>query len=307
MSLLVEEPGPLLLVQDLGRAGSMHLGVPPSGALDPDALAQANRLVGNDRQAAGLEILLGGVRIRAEHATRIAVTGALVGLSIGGRAASWGTAESVRAGELVEIDPARKGIRSWLAVAGGIDTAPVLGSRSTDTLSRLGPEPVVAGDRLPVGPPAASDQRDLADPTHHADAASAVAVPRPHPAVVELPLLLGPRRDWFTEEAVASLFDQEYAVEPDSSRTALRLAAGRPLERRRREELPSEGIVTGAVQVPASGQPLVFLADHPVTGGYPVIGVVSSEALAACAQARPGDRLRFRRSRPQQGPRPPAR
>jgi biotin-dependent carboxylase-like uncharacterized protein len=307
MSLLVEEPGPLLLVQDLGRAGSMHLGVPPSGALDPDALAQANRLVGNDRRAAGLEILLGGVRIRVEHATRIAVTGAQVGLSIGGRAASWGTAESVRAGELVEIDPARDGIRSWLAVAGGIDAAPVLGSRSTDTLTRLGPEPVVAGDRLPVGPPAGSDQRGLADPTDHADAASAIAVPRPHLDVVELPLLLGPRRDWFTEEAVATLFDQEYAVEADSSRTALRLAGDGPLERGRREELPSEGIVTGAVQVPASGQPLVFLADHPVTGGYPVIGVVSSEARAAWAQARPGDRLRFRRSRPQDGPRPPAR
>jgi biotin-dependent carboxylase-like uncharacterized protein len=294
MTLLVEAPGPFLLVQDQGRAGSMHLGVPPSGALDPEALALANRLVGNPTDAAGLEILLGGVRIRAQRPIRIALAGAQVGLTIAGRPAAWGTAESVRADELIEITAAGDGIRSWLAVAGGIDVPAVLGSRSTDTLSGLGPVPLVTGARLATGAttPAHDKHQEVTG------AAAESAVPRARSEVLELPVRLGPRADWFTAAAVDALLDQEYAVEADSSRTALRLTGEAPLERRRRDELASEGIVTGAVQVPASGQPLVFLADHPVTGGYPVVGVVSPEAMASCAQARPGDRVRFRRPRP---------
>src|SRR5215218_8461721 len=151
MTLLVERPGPFLLVQDQGRPGSGHLGVPPSGALDPEALALANRLVGNRAEAAGLEILLGGVRMRAQRPARIAVTGAQVGVTVAGRPVAWGTAVSVRAHEIVEITAARDGIRSWLAVAGGIDVPAVLGSRSTDTLTGLGPDPLGAGERLPTG------------------------------------------------------------------------------------------------------------------------------------------------------------
>jgi biotin-dependent carboxylase-like uncharacterized protein len=293
MTLLVEEPGPFLLVQDQGRSGSSHLGVPPSGALDPDALALANRLVGNRPEAAGLEILLGGVRMRAQRPTRIAVTGAQVGVTVAGRLVAWGAAVSVRADELVEISAARDGIRSWLAVAGGVDVPAVLGSRSTDTLTGLGPDPIGAGVRLATDL-AAQPSTEVEE----TDAAAANAVPRARPEVLELPVQLGPREDWFTDAAVELLLQQQYAVDPDSNRTALRLTADGRLERRRHEELPSEGIVTGAVQVPASGQPLVFLADHPVTGGYPVVGVVSPESLASCAQARPGDRVRFRRSRP---------
>src|SRR6478672_1764673 len=119
-TLVVEAPGPLTLVQDLGRVGSMHLGVPTSGALDTAALALANRLVGNRDGAAGLEILLGGLRFRSDHAVRVAVTGAQVGVRIDDRAASWGVAESVRAGELVEIVASESGLRCWLAVSGGV-------------------------------------------------------------------------------------------------------------------------------------------------------------------------------------------
>ena len=199
-------------------------------------------------EAAGLEILLGGVRLRAQRPTRIAVTGAQVGVTVAGRPVAWGAAVSVRADELVEISAARDGIRSWLAVAGGIDVPAVLGSRSTDTLTGLGPDPIGAGARLATGvaarPPTEAEETD---------AVAANAVPRARPEVLELPLRLGPREDWFTDAAVELLLRQEYAVDPDSNRTALRLAAEGRLERRRPEELPSEGIVTGAVQVPASG------------------------------------------------------
>ncbi len=285
MSLLVRESGPLLLVQDLGRAGSMHLGVPPSGALDRPALALANRLVGNPEHAAGLEILVGGVRLQAQTSLRVALTGAVMGLMIGGRSASWGLAESVRAGDEIEVRSTDQGLRAWLAISGGVLAEPVLGSCSTDTLTGLGPAAVVPGDVLGLGP------------RSEVEVGPGSAVPGPVPGTWTLPLVLGPRDDWYTTEARESLFAQEYAVSPASNRTALRLQGPEPLTRLQQGELASEGIVTGAVQVPASGQPLVFLADHPVTGGYPVIGVIEPAALAACAQARPGDRLRFRRSR----------
>lgn len=282
MTLVAEAPGPLMLVQDLGRAGSMHLGVPPSGALDPAALALANRLVGNPDSAAGLEILLGGARLRVDRSVRLAVTGAQVAIRVAGRAASWGVAESVRAGEAIEIDAANDGLRCWLAVSGGLDVPPVMGSRSTDTLTGLGPERLSPGDVLSLG----SSIGEVV--------AGAAAVPVARTAVLTLPVMLGPRDDWFTADALHTFFEQEYVVSAESDRTALRLTSGDPLERSRGGELASEGLVTGAVQVRATGQPLVFLADHPVTGGYPVVAVVRSAALAGCAQARPGDRLRFR-------------
>jgi biotin-dependent carboxylase-like uncharacterized protein len=285
-TVVVEAPGPLTLVQDLGRVGSMHLGVPTSGALDTAALALANRLVGNRDGAAGLEILLGGLRFRPDHAVRVAVTGPQVGVRIDDRAASWGVAESVRAGELVEIVASASGLRCWLAVSGGVDVPEVLGSRSTDTFSGLGPAGLEAGTVLPLGG------------VGRGTVPGASAVPVPRSSSLRLPLMLGPRDNWFTDAALDLLLGQEYAVASDSDRTALRLEGTRGLERRETRELASEGLVTGAVQVPASGQPLVFLADHPVTGGYPVVGVISSQALAACAQARPGDRVRFRAMAP---------
>lgn len=150
MTLLVEDSGTLLLVQDLGRPGHAHLGVPPSGALDPAALALANRLVGNPESAAGLEVLLGGVRLRAHRSMRVALTGGLLDLRIGSRARPWGTAQSVRAGDLLEVLPGA-GLRAWLAVGGGIEAPQTLGSRSTDTLTGLGPPVVRAGDRLRTG------------------------------------------------------------------------------------------------------------------------------------------------------------
>ncbi|MCM0678423.1 biotin-dependent carboxyltransferase family protein, partial [Micromonospora phytophila] len=178
----------------------------------------------------------------------------------------------------LRIGPARRGLRSWLAVAGGLDVPPVLGSRATDTLSGLGPPPLRDGDRLPlgtpVGPPAPVDVTVAASP----------------PPELRLALRLGPRHDWFTPTALDRLLGTAYTISPVGNRVGARLT-GAPLPRAVAGELPSEGIVLGAVQVPADGQPLVFLADHPTTGGYPVIGVVAD--VTPLAQARPGTTVRF--------------
>ncbi|MFB7619109.1 biotin-dependent carboxyltransferase family protein [Kitasatospora sp. NPDC056181] len=278
--LEVVRPGPLTTVQDLGRRGVAHLGVPRAGALDEPALRAANRLVGNEPDAAALETTLGGVALRASRPVTVAVTGAPSAVRVDGRAAAWGAPVSVPAGALVEVGAATHGVRGYLAVAGGIAVPPVLGSRSADLLSGLGPAPLATGDRLPVGPP--PQPRPTPD---------LVPLPAP-PAELVLRLHLGPRADWFEPRAVAWLARDHYRVAPASNRIALR-TEGPAVTRSRGGELPSEGMVLGAVQVPPDGLPVVFLADHPTTGGYPVLGVVPPADLAAAAQARPGTPLRF--------------
>ncbi|MFD8785596.1 biotin-dependent carboxyltransferase family protein [Kitasatospora sp. NPDC059599] len=278
--LVVVRPGPLTTVQDLGRHGVAHLGVPRAGALDEPALRAANRLVGNEPGAAGLETTLGGVALRAVGAVVVAVTGAPAPVRVDGRAAAWGAPVVVPDGAVVEVGAATDGVRGYLAVAGGIAVAPVLGSRSADLLSGLGPAPLTAADRLPVGTPTPFPARpDL------------VPLPAP-PAELVLRLRLGPRADWFTADAVARLGRDGYRVSSTSNRVGLR-TEGPAVTRARDGELPSEGMVLGAVQIPPDGQPVVFLADHPTTGGYPVIGVVPAADLAAAAQARPGTPVRF--------------
>lgn len=260
--------GPLTTVQDLGRPGLAHLGVPGSGALDQPALRLANRLVGNPPGAAGLEITLTGCVLRLRTPAVVAVTGAHARVTVAGEVVAFAAAVPVPAGAEVHIGRAVAGVRTYLAVSGGVDVPPVLGSRSTDTLSGLGPAPLRDGDLLPIGPAAA-------------------------PSTVELRFAEGPCADWF---AAPGLPDARYTVSPQSNRVGLRLT-GQPLARvqaRRDTELPSEGTVLGAVQVPADGQPLVFLADHPTTGGYPVIAVVHPDDLALLAQARPGATVVFR-------------
>ncbi|TDC47081.1 biotin-dependent carboxyltransferase [Micromonospora sp. KC207] len=276
--LEVLRAGALTTVQDQGRPGWAHLGVPRSGALDPAALRLANRLVGNPEDAAGLEITLTGCAVRLTRAGAVAMTGADADVRVGDRPGDVGRPLAVPAGAVVRIGPARNGLRTWLAVAGGIATPQVLGSRSADTLSGLGTPRLRDGDTLPLGDPAG-------DP-----APVDVTVGRPAPAVLRLPLRLGPRDDWFTPAALDRLFGTAYTVSPLSNRVGARLA-GAPLPRAVAGELPSEGIVLGAVQVPADGQPLIFLADHPTTGGYPVVGVVDD--VTPLAQARPGTTVTF--------------
>jgi biotin-dependent carboxylase-like uncharacterized protein len=278
--LRVKASGPLTTVQDLGRPGYGHLGVPPGGALDQDALRLANRLVGNPENAAGLETTFGGLDVTVAEPGYLALTGAPAPLTVNGRPAPLYTAFPVPAGGRVVVGVPVAGVRSYLAVAGGIAVAPVLGSRSTDVLAGLGPAALAPGDVLPIGEPAGAPS-------------TVDGVPAWPPGDGTLRLYPGPRADWFTGAALDVLTSRPYRVTPQSNRIGLRLS-GPELARSGTGELPSEGLVTGAVQVPASGQPVVFLADHPTTGGYPVIGVVDPRDLAVAAQARPGTDLLFR-------------
>lgn len=283
--LEVVRSGALTTVQDLGRAGHAHLGVPRSGALDGPAHLLANRLVGNPVEAAALETTLNGCELRPSHPVVVAVTGAACAVRVDGRPAAWGAPVRVPAGALLDVGAATRGLRSCVAVGGGVAVEPVLGSRSTDLLSGLGPGPLADGDLLPVGP---------------ARGRSAGADVLPYEgfgAELILPLAPGPRDDWFTPDAFATLAAGPYTVSPASNRIGLR-TLGPALRRAREGELPSEGMVPGAVQVPPDGRPVVFLADHPTTGGYPVIGVVPESALPAAAQAPPGTPVRFVPLRP---------
>ena len=211
----------------------------------------------------------------------VAVTGAPAAVTVDGRAAPFSAPWTLAPGAVLGLGVPPAGLRTYLAVRGGIAVPPVLGSRSTDTLSGLGPAPLAPGDRLPVG--------DLAAEEPFVD----IAPVRPPSPVPVLRVLPGPRRDWLDPAAWTALTTQEWTVTADSNRVGLRLA-GPQLTRARTDELPSEGLVAGAVQVPPDGAPVLFLADHPVTGGYPVLAVVATADLGAAAQLRPGDSLRFR-------------
>ncbi|GAQ65996.1 biotin-dependent carboxyltransferase family protein [Streptomyces scabiei] len=279
-ALVVVRAGALTTVQDRGRPGLAHLGVPRSGALDAPAAGLAGRLVGNPPGAAVLETTLDGCCVRPRSAVVMAVTGAPCPVTLDGRPAPWGAPVRVPGGALLDIGRARSGVRSYLAVSGGVRVEPVLGSRSTDLLSGLGPPPLTDGTVLPLG--------------HRAGQYAHVDVV-PHPAPpreLVLRVTLGPREDWFTDAALRTLTGRPYAVSSASNRIGLR-TEGPALERLREGELPSEGMVLGAVQVPPDGRPVVFLADHPTTGGYPVIAVVAPADLPAAAQAAPGTPVRF--------------
>ncbi|MEU4557232.1 biotin-dependent carboxyltransferase family protein [Actinoplanes sp. NPDC023936] len=272
--ITVLRAGPLTTVQDLGRPGYAHLGVPRSGALDIPALRRANRLAGNPDGTAGLETTLMGCKLRFETPARVAVTGAVATVKLD-REPVGGPVVDVPAGGVLEIGRAVRGVRSYLAVAGGIAGEAVLGSRSTDTLAGIGPERLTDGMTLPVGTVSGGADGIAGDGLEIGEE-------------IVLGVRLGPRDDWFDG---AGLFGAPYRISPMSNRVGARLA-GTAVTRTRAGELPSEGVVLGAVQVPADGQPIVFLADHPTTGGYPVIGVVGD--VTPLAQARPGTTVRFR-------------
>ncbi|MFE8964790.1 5-oxoprolinase subunit C family protein [Streptomyces iakyrus] len=279
-ALAVVRAGALTTVQDGGRPGHAHLGVPRSGALDRPAAGLANRLVGNAPETAVLETTLDGCAVRPRSTVTVAVTGAPCRVTVDGRPAAWGAPVRVPGGALLDVGPAVSGLRAYVAVSGGILVEPVLGSRSTDLLSGLGPPPLADGTVLPLGRPAGVHARvDVA--------------PQPAPpAELVLRVTLGPRDGWFTPEAVRAFVSRPYRVSSASNRIGLR-TEGPALERARPGELASEGMVLGAVQVPPDGRPVVFLADHPTTGGYPVIAVVRAADLPAAAQAVPGTPVRF--------------
>lgn len=282
MSLRVLSAGPLTTVQDEGRPGYASWGVSPSGACDRASYRLGNRLLGNPAGTASLEVTVGGLVVRAERPLTLAVTGARC------PSAPWNAPFSVTTGQVVGLGTPAAGLRSYLAVRGGVDTAVTLGSRSTDTLSGLGPPRLRDGDLLPVGTTAAAmpgvDEAPWREPTT---------------GTVTVRVAPGPRLDRFADDAWERLLGAGWAVRSDSDRVGVRLE-GPPLPRRHdheRSELPSEGVLRGAVQVPPSGRPVVFLADHPVTGGYPVVAYLLDHAVRSevdlLAQARPGQQVRL--------------
>ncbi len=279
-SIEVVRAGPLTTVQDAGRVGLAHLGVPRAGPLDRPAARLANRLVSNAEDAAVLETTLGGVAVRAGTSLTVAVTGAPSPVTVDGRPVPFGVAVAVGAGEVLDVGPAVSGMRSYLTVAGGLAVPSVLGSRSRDTLSGLGPAPLADGDVLEVGP--------ATGPTP----AVSYTVPPVTTSPVVLRVSAGSGADRFGDGGLAVLLGSTYEVSAVSNRVGARLA-GPPVAQLSDAELESEGMVLGAVQVPPDGQPVVLLADHPTTGGYPVIAVVDPDGLAALAQARPGSAVRF--------------
>ncbi|MFT4010102.1 MAG: biotin-dependent carboxyltransferase family protein [Nocardioidaceae bacterium] len=271
----------LVTVQDHGRRGYASMGIGVSGAVDLGSHDRANRLVGNAAHAATLELTFGTIRVLATTPAWIAVTGAPAPVTAAGRRHPINSRFGLRAGEILDVGVAKSGLRTYVAVRGGIGTPPVLGSRSTDTLAGLGPEPVASRTQLPIG----SDYDDFPE----IDFIATRSIPSDD--VLRLRATLGPRDDWFAPSAVTLLDAATWTVTPSSNRIGVRLD-GPALERRVTQELPSEGVTVGAVQVTPAG-PIVFLDDHPVTGGYPVIGVVDRASVDGLAQARAGQRVHF--------------
>lgn len=289
-ALEVRSPGLQTLFQDLGRQGQAGQGVSASGAMDQAACKVANRLVGNGAGSACLETVNGGLQLRSQGDTVVAVTGADVPITItAADGARWLATRycplALADGDTLGLGEPVSGTRCYVAVRGGFAVAPVLGSCATDTLARVGPAPLVVGDVLAVRPVqgagvvGAPEDPPPGLPTVHED--------------VTLDVVLGPRTDWFTPEAVELLRSQRWQVSPQSNRVGIRLAGELPLARAVVGELPSEGTSLGAIQVPPSGQPVLFLADHPLTGGYPVIGAVAPHHLDRAGQIPVNAWVRF--------------
>lgn len=275
--------GPLVLVQDLGRPGLADVGVGRSGAADRGGHRLGARLLAQEESLASLEVLLGGLQLRARGLVTVCLTGAASQAIVDDRRVPHAAPVTVPDGAVLTVGPPEHGLRTYVSVRGGLEVPPVLGSRSRDTLAELGPDPVGVGDVLEVGvaPPALPDVDQ--------------AVPREHTgAELALDLLAGPRLDWLADPD--ALTDATWVVTDRADRIGVRLD-GPALDRAtayRGRELPSEPLVRGAVQVPADGQPVVFGADHPVTGGYPVVAVLTEASSDALAQAAPGTGLRLR-------------
>ena len=274
----VIEAGARSTVQDRGRFGHLRSGVPPAGAADPFALAAANALVGNAADAAGIEIIGAPFRFSCDDARVVAVTGRDVSVATRSRLPSW-TSVFVRAGQRVTVHTGPRTRFAYLAVSGGIATTPVLGSRAAYLPAGMG-APLLAGDALPLG-----------DSDSGPEEAARTIAPATYDGQVRA--MVGPHVDRFDQDTVTRFFATTFVVEPASDRQGLRIS-GAPITTRG-GELLSCGVVAGAVQVPRGGAPIVLLADHGTTGGYPVIATVIAADLGKVAQSTPGESLRFYR------------
>ncbi|BEP40395.1 biotin-dependent carboxyltransferase family protein [Variovorax sp. V15] len=296
--IVVRKPGVLASVQDLGRHGHRQLGICPGGALDVLALTLANRLVGNADRAAGLELTMGGCELQFEADTRIALAGDDFGASLDGVPLWPCWSVPVAAGQTLRLAGAnaggtnKPGVRSWLAVAGGIDVPPVLGSRSTDLKAGFGGlegRPLRKGDRLPVG----ASTLDAAQRERRPFGVRSPDWGRSEgDGTIALRVLPGPEFELFTLAAREQLWGERWRITPQSNRMGSRLE-GAELRRKRSGDMLSSGVIPGTIQVPPSGQPIILMGDAQTTGGYPRIGVVIRADLWKLAQAPLNGRLRL--------------
>jgi biotin-dependent carboxylase-like uncharacterized protein len=285
-TLEILRTGPLALVQDLGRTGLAHLGVTRSGAADRRSHRLANRLLANPDDRATIEVMFGGfaARVRGDDID-IAVTGADTNPTVNGVMFGTNSIHHVRDGEVISLGVPHAGLRTYLAVRGGFDVTPVLGSRGYDTMWGIGPAPLQPGDILTVGAHT-EDYPEL-------DQAPVAAITDDP---VELLVTPGPRDDCFVDPE--ALVHTEWVASERSDRVGMQLV-GRPLQYRcPGRQLPSEGTTRGAIQVPPNGLPVILGPDHPATGSYPVVGVVIDSDIDEVAQVRPGQHVRFHWSRP---------
>jgi biotin-dependent carboxylase-like uncharacterized protein len=290
-TLEILRSGPLALIEDLGRPGLADMGVSRSGAADRRSHALANRLVANPAGHATIEVTFGGfaarVRGGGKEGVAIAVTGADTDPAVDGNPFGTNSIHYAHDGQVITLGAPHSGLRSYLAVRGGIEVAPVLGSRSYDVMSAIGPLPLQPGDVLPVGEHSAEFPE--------LDQAPVAAIEYD---VLELTVVPGPRDDWFVDPDV--LIRTNWLATNKSDRVGMRLV-GMPLEYRWPDrQLPSEGVTRGAIQVPPNGFPVILGPDHPVTGGYPVIGVVADHDIDKAGQIRPGQTVRMHWSHPRQ-------
>ena len=271
------------LVMDQGRPGRAALGVPAGGAADPEALAAANRLVGNDAGAAGLEIVLQGPALRFARGGVVALVGARFSATrSSGVAPVWDQTLVLAAGETLHLHQAQTGCRCWLAVAGGLAVPPVMGSHSTFLPAGFGGH---LGRALQTGDELVSGSQDGAVRLLRARA------PDRGPPEAPLRVVAGPQAGRFDDAGLAAFFCRTFRVDTASDRRGLRLRG--PTVGHVAQDLLSQGVLPGVVQVPPDGQPIILGWDGPVTGGYPVIAALISADLPKLAQLRPGDVARF--------------
>jgi len=289
-ALQIKKIGLLTICQDLGRFGHKNQGVGTSGAMDQGACIAANQIVGNDANSAVLENIGAGLTLQSIGNTTIALTGADIELTLTDQKGNSWFEPSYKAialndGEQISISKVKAGLRSYLAVRGGFACSKILSSVSYDSLAKIGTKPMANGQILAI-------KNTLIKTPVKLTAIKPINLPQ-EKQVVELDIILGPRCDWFNAASVQLLSTQQWQVTPQSNRIGLRLAGAKSLERTITKELPSEGLVCGSVQIPASGQPIIFLRDHPLTGGYPVIACLAKHHLDLAGQIPCGAYIRF--------------
>lgn len=281
----VIQPGPLTTIQDLGRYGYQQYGVPVAGAMDNYALRVANLLLGNNEGEACLEITLLGLQLWAVEDTVVAITGADLSPVLNNNSLPMWQAVMVNRGDIISFPWPKRGCRSYLAVAGGIDVPKVMGSSSTYVKSRLGGvegRPLRAGDRL---------KSSKARPRIFGGRLPPQYVPE-YRNQSELRVILGPQDDHFTEQGIHTFLHSEYTISTEADRVGYRLHGPR-IEHKAGADIISDGIPLGAVQVPGDGLPIVLLVDRQTTGGYTKIAIVITVDIPKLAQAKPGDKVRF--------------